>query len=232
MLSLLLASAVAHPHHGGSLRQQYRQDVAKNVHFTPRSRTLATPEQVQRDANADLFLPPLPGQSSVDFHPVLRTPPGPNDPLVYYSWHIHVYFYHENANYTARAMALRTSFIREFNVSACPESCFMGGIFDNCTGICAWDPVYGVDGPHPYGQWGIYLPNELLAATMSWLTLNHGEFIVLFHPNTGEMIGDHAPQGRAMWIRGEVPLDLNFLVWLQCQWFPTSAECRSPPQLC
>jgi hypothetical protein len=30
----------------------------------------------------------------------------------------------------------------------------MGGRFDNCTdqNICVWEPVFGVDGPHPYGM--------------------------------------------------------------------------------
>ncbi len=52
-----------------------------------------------------------------------------------------------------------------------------------------WDPVYGVDGPHPYGQWGVYLPNEYLAEALAWMSANHGEFEVLFHPNTGYMVG-------------------------------------------
>lgn len=52
-----------------------------------------------------------------------------------------------------------------------------------------WEPVYGVDGPHPYGQWGVYMPNEYVAEVVSWMSANHGEFEVLFHPNTGYMVG-------------------------------------------
>jgi hypothetical protein len=55
--------------------------------------------------------------------------------------------------------------------------------------MCVWDPYYGVDGPHPYGQWGVYLPNEYVLETLSWMSANHGEFEVLFHPNTGYMVG-------------------------------------------
>lgn len=55
--------------------------------------------------------------------------------------------------------------------------------------MCVWDPIYGVDGPHPYGQWGVYMPNEYVAETISWFSANHGEFEVLFHPNTGYMVG-------------------------------------------
>jgi aromatic ring-cleaving dioxygenase len=98
----------------------------------------------------------------------------------------------------------------------------MGAIFDNCTRMCVWDPVMGVDGPHPYGQWGVYLPNEMLADTVAWMSENHGEFEVLFHPNTGLMVGDHDPARRAMWIKETVPLDLDFLRWLQCKWFGCS----------
>jgi hypothetical protein len=41
-----------------------------------------------------------------------------------------------------------------FNAQLCKGNCFMGGPFDNCTNqdICVWDPVFGVDGPHPYGM--------------------------------------------------------------------------------
>ena len=171
---------------------------------------------------ADLFFPPLPGQTNNDFHPQLRTLPSENETLYYYSWHIHVYFFHENANVTARALALREKFMSYFNIEQCLGNCFMGGIFDNCTRMCVWDPVMGVDGPHPYGQWGVYLPNELLMDTLSWMSANHGEFEVLFHPNTGEMVGDHDSSRRATWIKQIVPLDLDFLRWLQCQWFGCS----------
>lgn len=172
--------------------------------------------------NPDLFFPPLPGQSNNDFHPQLRQIPSDNDTLYYYSWHIHVYFFHENANVTARALALRQEFMKYFDIEKCLGNCFMGAIFDNCTRMCVWDPVMGVDGPHPYGQWGVYLPNELLLDTVSWMSENHGEFEVLFHPNTGLMVGDHDSDRRAMWIKRTVPLDLDFLRWLQCKWFGCS----------
>jgi len=131
--------------------------------------------------------------------------------------------------------------------------------------MCVWEPVYGVDGPHPYGQWGVYMPNEYVAEVVSWMSANHGEFEVLFHPNTGYMVGgkihlsflfdaqvydremlrrrhlvqhlefdvnsqiktlftdtDHG--SRAIWIKQMVPLDMNFLIWLQCQWFECSLQ--------
>ncbi|CAF0742252.1 unnamed protein product [Rotaria sordida] len=169
--------------------------------------------------NPDLFFPPLPGQSNNDFHPQLRRLPSASEPLYYYSWHIHSYFFHENKNVTERALDIRQQFMNFFHIKTCEGNCFMGGIFDNCTVMCVWDPVMGVDGPHPYGQWGVYLPNDQLMDTMLWMSANHGEFEVLFHPNTGEMIGDHDSQQRAVWIKQQVPLDLDFLRWLQCKWF-------------
>jgi len=65
-----------------------------------------------------------------------------------------------------------------------------------------------------------FLPVEDVTATISWMSANHGEFPVLFHPNTGLMVGDHDENRRAIWIGPHpVPLDLGFLIWLQCKWF-------------
>lgn len=211
LVLLTISAVVAHPHHHSHHRRHHKD--------SPKiSQVSVFDEQSDKDVS-DLFFPPLPGQSHVDFHPQLRVMPAEGDPLTYYSWHIHTYFFHENINSTKRTLELRTKFIDAFDVKNCTGGCFMGGIFDNCTGICVWDPVYGVDGPHPYGQWGVYLPNELLAQTLAWMSANHGEFDAVFHPNTGEMVGDHDQNRRAIWIKQMVPLDLEFLHWLQCRWF-------------
>jgi aromatic ring-cleaving dioxygenase len=239
LLALLATLASAHMHHesetphgpeGMPLYQQYLNSKSHQMH----TREVYAVEElnVPEGFLADLFFPPLPGQSPIDFHPQLKKVPGPRDPLIYYSWHIHSYFFGggENPNSTARAMKFRTSFMTAFNVSLCPESCFMGGIFDKCDGMCVWDPVMGVDGPHVVPQWGVFLPNELLAQTLSWMSANHGEFSILFHPNTGEMIGDHDPMQRAMWISDRYPLDLEFLRWLQCRWFHDECPTPNPPK--
>ncbi|CAF1185280.1 unnamed protein product [Adineta steineri] len=210
------------------LRNEYIRIKAQSSGMNPSievpktRRTLSVKAADQAAIDPNLFFPPLPGQSNNDFHPQLRAIPNENDTLYYYSWHIHSYFFHENANVTARALAIRTEFMKYFNIEKCLGNCFMGGIFDNCTRMCVWDPVMGVDGPHPYGQWGVYLPNELLQDTLAWMSENHGEFEVLFHPNTGLMVGDHDSDRRAMWIKQTVPLDLDFLRWLQCKWFGCS----------
>ena len=227
---ILLIVSLAESH--SSLRGQYirskvRQPRSDKLSIDlPKTRPVTAVranEHSSTDA-ADLFFPPLPGQSNNDFHPQLRRLPAANETLYYYSWHIHVYFFHENVNVTTRALSVREQFMSFFEIKACQGNCFMGGIFDNCTRMCVWDPVMGVDGPHPYGQWGVYLPNELLMDTLSWMSANHAEFEVLFHPNTGEMVGDHDSERRAMWIKQTVPLDLDFLRWLQCKWFGCSDQ--------
>ncbi|CAF1092439.1 unnamed protein product [Adineta ricciae] len=224
---ILIVLAVVNCH--SSLRNDYIRARARASVQKPLKESITSQRVVaikagetSPETHADLFFPPLPGQSNNDFHPQLRHLPSGNETLYYYSWHIHVYFFHENVNVTTRALAIRQQFMSYFNIEKCLGNCFMGGIFDNCTRMCVWDPVMGVDGPHPYGQWGVYLPNELLMDTLSWMSANHGEFEVLFHPNTGEMVGDHDSQRRAMWIKQTVPLDLDFLRWLQCKWFGCS----------
>jgi len=237
LVLVMCVVAFAHPHHGhdedptlhhsrqSQLYKQYLAEKGQSFH----TRQVINVEALEYpDGFRSEFLPPLPGQSPIDYHPILKTKRGPNDPLIYYSWHIHGYFFGggENPNSTARAMKFRDAFIKEFNVSHCDDQCFMGGIFDKCTGMCVWDPFHSVDGPHVVPQWGVFLPNELLASTLTWMSANHGEFSILFHPNTGEMIGDHDPMQRAMWISDRYPLDLEFLRWLQCQWFHN--ECPTP----
>jgi aromatic ring-cleaving dioxygenase len=179
--------------------------------------------QAELSAMKELFVAPRPDQTTADYHPQLKRLPADGEEIIYYSWHIHTYFFHEDENVTASALALRDAFISTFSLTTCSDECFMGGPWDTCNqGMCVWEPFYGVDGPHPYGQWGVYLPNYLLAETVSWFSLNHGDFNILFHPNTGYMVGDHAPDKRAMWISQQTPLDLEFLVWLQCEWFECS----------
>lgn len=150
--------------------------------------TLA-PSKDAKLRDPSLFVAPHAGQSSVDYHPQLKKL-SDGEEIIYYSWHVHVYFFHEDQNVTDRTLALRDQFISQFGLATCNDSCFMGGPFDTCNqGMCVWDPFYGVDGPHPYGQWGVYMPNEYVAETIAWFSMNHGEFNVLFHPNTGYMVG-------------------------------------------
>ena len=98
--------------------------------------TLKVKSPSSKDAAArdkSLFFPPLPGQTGSDYHPQLRAASPSNDTeIIFYSWHVHVYFFHEDANVTARTLALRDQFISTFSLATCSDECFMGGPFDTC----------------------------------------------------------------------------------------------------
>jgi len=222
-LLLILASVAVGHQELSNLYKAYKAGGKIVNHEKQQFHSVSSPQSNDKKARDEsLFVPPLPGQSAVDYHPQLKKLAA-NETIIYYSWHVHVYFFHENQNVTDRSLALRDQFISTFGLATCNDSCFMGGPFDTCNqGMCVWDPYYGVDGPHPYGQWGVYMPNEYVAETISWMSANHGEFEVLFHPNTGYMVGDHDQNKRAIWIKQIIPLDIDFLVWLQCQWFECS----------
>jgi hypothetical protein len=68
----------------------------------------------KQDKYESPFFPPHVGQSPNDFHPVLRKPLADDEPMTYYSWHIHVYFFHEDQNVTDRSLALRDEFMSTF----------------------------------------------------------------------------------------------------------------------
>eukprot|EP00599_Poterioochromonas_sp_BG-1_P008412 CAMPEP_0173142634 /NCGR_PEP_ID=MMETSP1105-20130129/6203_1 /TAXON_ID=2985 /ORGANISM="Ochromonas sp., Strain BG-1" /LENGTH=218 /DNA_ID=CAMNT_0014056059 /DNA_START=45 /DNA_END=698 /DNA_ORIENTATION=- len=214
-LTLFLAFAsLSNAHSSSDLYKKYRASANKTpvVAHTHSVSAISSNDQAVRDKS--LFYPPLPGQTGADYHPQLKSLAENDTQIIYYSWHAHVYFFHEDENVTQRTLALRDQFMKRFSIALCDDSCFMGGPFDTCVqGMCAWEPFYGVDGPHPYGQWGIYIPNEYIAPAIAWLSMNHGEFEVLFHPNTGYMVGDHDQNKRAIWIKQIVPLDIDFLVW-------------------
>jgi aromatic ring-cleaving dioxygenase len=246
---LLIGTVLAHSNERklSPLYQRYKSSGRKNFQPATRYYDVSTANPTGTSSQGgDLFFPPLPGQSSVDYHPVKRVMADNDTQIIYYSWHLHVYFFHEDKNVTDRLLQLKDNFTKRFSLATCNESCFMGGPFDSCTqgkssvvifhfiyfllifsvhnnlGMCVWDPVYGVDGPHPYGNWGAYVPNEYVAPALAWFSMNHGEFPVFFHPNTGYQIGDHDPNRRAIWIKQQVPLDMDFLVWAQCEYFGCS----------
>lgn len=86
-----------------------------------------------KNVDKSMFVAPHAGQSAVDYHPQLKVMPFNNRTITYYSWHVHVYFFHEDVNVTARTLALRDEFISHFSLATCDDSCFMGGPFDTCT---------------------------------------------------------------------------------------------------
>jgi len=223
-LALVLCTIGIFGHEQSALYKKYNAASGKRAAAPLSTYQVSTPASSDyKNRDKSLFFPPLAGQTGRDYHPQLKTLAQNDTQIIYYSWHAHVYFFHEDENVTDRTLALRDSFMKRFSLALCDDSCFMGGPFDTCNqGMCVWEPFYGVDGPHPYGQWGVYVPNEYIAPSIAWFSMNHGEFEVLFHPNTGYMVGDHDQNKRAIWIQQIVPLDIDFLVWLQCEWFECS----------
>jgi hypothetical protein len=59
--------------------------------------------------------------------------------------------------------------------------------------------------------------------TISLTTISHTHFFLYALFSTFRP-ADHAPGKRAIWIKETVPLDLNFLIWLQCEWFGCGTE--------
>lgn len=156
LFAVVLAAVSAHKDHEFTpLYQSYKND-NKDEHFPVSNAKKVSHLNAKELKSLDpkLFAPPLPGQNGVDYHPQLLALPAENDTqIIYYSWHVHVYFFHEDQNVTDRSLALRDQFISAFSLGKCDDSCFMGGPFDTCVqGMCYWDANYGVDGPHPYGN--------------------------------------------------------------------------------
>ncbi len=127
----ITAFANAHQQELSEIYKAYKSSkkgLAQKVNYQSVSSPLSN-DIKSRDKS--LFFPPLAGQSPVDYHPQLRNLAS-NDSIVYYSWHAHVYFFHEDKNVTDRSLALRDQFMSKFSLAKCSDECFMGGPFDTC----------------------------------------------------------------------------------------------------
>jgi hypothetical protein len=133
---LLIGTVFAHSNEGklSPLYQRYKSSGRKNFQPAARYYDVSTANPTGTGSqDGDLFFPPLPGQSSVDYHPVKKVMADNDTQIIYYSWHLHVYFFHEDQNVTDRLLQLKDNFTKRFSLATCNESCFMGGPFDSCT---------------------------------------------------------------------------------------------------
>lgn len=85
-------------------------------------------------------------------------------------WHVHVYF---DAGSKADALAVRA------DIEAALPGLKLGRVHDK--------PV----GPHPMGSYQVLVPNDRMAETAGWLSLNRRGLTVLLHPNTEDDLKDH-----------------------------------------
>lgn len=106
-------------------KQKFRKAVVAKSVNTSNAEELA--------AMKNLFVPPRPDQTPIDYHPQLKALPGDGEEIIYYSWHIHTYFFHEDENVTAKALELRDAFMSAFTIETCSDDCFMGGPWDTCS---------------------------------------------------------------------------------------------------
>jgi hypothetical protein len=128
----LLAFSAVQGHDQSPLYKRYKAAASKTAPVL-KNYDVASPASNDHAArDRSLFYPPLPGQNSRDYHPIKKAS-ADNDTIIYYSWHLHVYFFHEDDNVTQRTLALRDNFMKRFSVATCDDDCFMGGPFDTCT---------------------------------------------------------------------------------------------------
>ena len=141
----ICGSVIGHSTSNSALYKKYKASAAKKGTFSVPTYGVSSPSSADQAArDKSLFYPPLPGQSGVDYHPQLKTLAENDTQIVYYSWHAHVYFFHEDENVTQRTLALRDQFMKRFSLAVCDDSCFMGGPFDTCTQgkLCFYSSIY------------------------------------------------------------------------------------------
>lgn len=133
IVAVLAALAVGHQELS-PLYKAYQAAGAKYKQQPTAALNVKAPSKAElQNVDKSMFVAPHAGQSTVDYHPQLKVLPFNNRTITYYSWHVHVYFFHEDVNVTARTLALRDEFISHFSLATCDDSCFMGGPFDTCT---------------------------------------------------------------------------------------------------
>ena len=165
----------------------------------------SSPVDLRADPTLDWSSPFLSDAAALnDFHPRKIALYSREEALTFYSWHIHVYFFANNNASTTAATALRDAFIERFKPTTCNGSCDL-----SCPTVCVWGVNMGPIGPHPIGSFGAYLPTAVLSSVVEWASERHGSLSVLFHPNTGYAVDDHAIRG--LWLRQMIPLNLGNL---------------------
>ena len=109
------------------------------------------------------------------------------EPAPIFSWHIHMLYWHSNANHSAGALGIRERFMEAFKheLGAPCDGLFHQGR------LCMFEPESYPAGPFVTGQWSVYVPNEYVYNTTSWIMQRRGKYDVLVHPNTGCELEDH-----------------------------------------
>eukprot|EP00518_Triparma_eleuthera_P005634 CAMPEP_0182453740 /NCGR_PEP_ID=MMETSP1319-20130603/675_1 /TAXON_ID=172717 /ORGANISM="Bolidomonas pacifica, Strain RCC208" /LENGTH=206 /DNA_ID=CAMNT_0024651695 /DNA_START=171 /DNA_END=791 /DNA_ORIENTATION=- len=129
-------------------------------------------------------------------------------------YHFHVYFWPKNPVSVADALRLRDNLVSSVSrgdfVAVCEgvNSTVLPGLAEDArVPSIDYEPM----GPHPVGNYEIWVPQEYLGKVTSFMMLNRGENTLLFHPKSYHCVEDHT--GRVMWMGVPFNLDrsaLNF----------------------
>jgi len=129
-----------------------------------------------------------------------------NAPPVY-SYHIHVLWNQVDTNKTVVGLALREKFMEAFHLKD-GQPCDSDNT-THPTAFCMFPTMMEGMGPFPVANWIVLVTSDWLGDTVAWIQMNHGDFDVLIHPNTGCEVHDHTVY--AIWIGNKWPLNLRSL---------------------
>uniref|UniRef100_A0A1D1Y892 DOPA 4,5-dioxygenase n=1 Tax=Anthurium amnicola TaxID=1678845 RepID=A0A1D1Y892_9ARAE len=111
-------------------------------------------------------------------------------------FHFHVYFFQDNEQNRASALALREKIFELIKK----------GFFHPVPNAKYNDAPRG---PHSIGSYEVWCPKEHFSRVYSWFLLHRGVHSVLVHPLTKQEVLDHS--NRAVWMGKPVLLDLTKL---------------------
>ncbi|RIA98352.1 DOPA-like domain-containing protein [Glomus cerebriforme] len=111
-------------------------------------------------------------------------------------FHFHVYFFQDNEQNRASALALREKIFELIKKG-----------FFHPVPLDTYNDA--PRGPHSIGSYEVWCPKEHFSRVYSWFSLHHGVHSVLIHPLTNNEVLDHSD--RAAWLGKPVPLDLSKL---------------------
>ena len=107
------------------------------------------------------------------------------------SYHFHVLFQGSNEENTQGAIELRNNFINEFGLTN-DRNCTMGPVDPAPEEpMCVFNVDMEPSGPFLTSQFAFFIQKDDFTVAQEWMRLNHGDYDVLYHPNTGCHVQDH-----------------------------------------
>ncbi len=107
------------------------------------------------------------------------------------SYHIHAFFWMNNANSTSNAEKLQASFAEHFNISSKPLCTFAPSDPSPNSDLCVFAIHYAPSGPFVTAQTTYFVPISMYEQAVSWTVRHRGNLDIFVHPNTGCPVEDH-----------------------------------------